>query len=116
MKSLASRDDDADGAGHAIKTGGDVLQKISVLWVENKRDSVIQSRPIHFMAFAVSGPICKSGLEPASDERVTVFVEEVTCNYCLSVISRLLANRRNRDTRDNSLQKIMKKQNAKGDL
>ena len=64
---------------------------------------MVQSRPIHFLAFGVSESICKTGLEPASDERVTVFVEDVTCGYCLGVISRLLANRRNRDARDKSL-------------
>ena len=66
---------------------------------------MIESRPIHFRTFAVSErqPICKSGLEPPTGERVTVLVENVTCSYCLSVISRLLANRRNRDARDKLL-------------
>ena len=58
---------------------------------------MIESRPIHFMAFAnlERQPICKSADEPPTDERVTVLVEDVTCSHCLSVISRLLANRRN---------------------
>ena len=64
-------------------------------------------RPTHFLAFALSErrPICQSGLEPPTDERVTILVEEVTCSHCLRAISRLLANRRNRDVRDKSLHK-----------
>jgi hypothetical protein len=59
------------------------------------------------MAFAnlERQPICKSADEPPTDERVTVLVEDVTCSHCLSAISRLLANRRNRDARDKSLHK-----------
>jgi hypothetical protein len=41
------------------------------------------------------GHVAQSDLP--TDERVTVFAEDVTCSYCLSVISRLLANRRNRE-------------------
>ena len=62
--------------------------------------------PVHFMAFGSERqPICQSELEPPTDGRVTVLVEDVTCSRCLSVISHLLANRRNKNMRVTSLDK-----------
>ena len=82
------------------------------LWSEsNKKATMAEIRPTHFLAFAISErrPICQSELEPATDERLTVLVEDVTCSHCLRAISRLLANQRNRDVRDKSLHKNNKK-------
>jgi hypothetical protein len=67
---------------------------------------VIEILPVHFMAFGLERrPICQSEFEPPTNGRVTILVEEVTCSRCLSVISRLLANRRNKNMRDTSLDK-----------
>jgi hypothetical protein len=64
-------------------------------------NNVIEILPIHFMAFGLERrPICGSELRSPTDERVTLLVEKVTCCHCLSVISHLLANRRNQNMRD----------------
>jgi len=87
------------------------------LWSEsNKKATMAEIRPTHFLAFAISErrPICQSELEPATDERLTVLVEDVTCSHCLRAISRLLANQRNRDVRDKSLHKNNKKGKVRG--
>ena len=89
------------------------------LWSEsNKKATMAEIRPTHFLAFAISErrPICQSELEPPTDERVTVLVEDVTCSHCLRAISRLLANRRNREARDKSVHKNhIKKQGRRND-
>jgi len=67
---------------------------------------VVEILPVHFMAFGLERrPICQSEFEPPTDGRVTVLVEDVTCSHCLGVISRLLANRRNKNMRVMSLDK-----------
>jgi len=67
---------------------------------------VVEILPVHFMAFGLERrPICQSEFEPPTDGRVTVLVEDVTCSRCLGVISRLLANRRNKNMRVMSLDK-----------
>ena len=71
---------------------------------------MIEILPVHFMALGLERrPICQSEFEPPTNERVTILVEEVTCSRCLSVISHLLANRRNRNMREN----ISDKNNSK---
>jgi hypothetical protein len=71
---------------------------------------VIVILPVHFMAFGLERrPICQSEFKPPTNGRVTILVEEVTCSCCLSVISYLLANRRNRNMREN----ITDKNNSK---
>jgi hypothetical protein len=67
---------------------------------------VVEILPVHFMAFGLERrPICQSEFEPPTDGRVTVLVKDVTCSRCLGVISRLLANRRNKNMRVTSLDK-----------
>lgn len=71
---------------------------------ETYGENVVEILPLHFMAFGLEcRPICQSELEPPTDGRVTILVEDVTCNRCLSVISHLLANRRNKNMRDTAL-------------
>ena len=61
---------------------------------------MVEILPVHFMAFGLERrSICQSEFEPPTDGRVTVLVEDVTCSCCLKVISRLLANRRNKNMR-----------------
>jgi hypothetical protein len=67
---------------------------------------VIEILPVHFRAFGLERrSICQSESEPPTEGRVTVLVEDVTCSCCLGVISRLLANRRNKNMRVMSLDK-----------
>ena len=67
---------------------------------------MVEILPVHFMAFGLERrPICQSEFEPPTDGRVTLLVADVTCSRCLGVISRLLANRRNKNMRVMSLDK-----------
>jgi hypothetical protein len=69
-------------------------------------ENVVEIHPVHFFAFGLERrPICQSEFELPTDGRVTILVEKVTCSRCLSVISRLLANRRNKNVHDKSLDK-----------
>jgi hypothetical protein len=70
------------------------------------RENGVEIDPVHFFAFGLERrPICQSEFEPPTGGRVTVLVEDVTCSRCLSVISHLLANRRNKNMRATSLEK-----------
>ena len=63
---------------------------------------MIEILPVHYMAFGLERrPICQSEFELPTKGRVTILVEEVTCSRCLSVISHLLANRRNKKACEN---------------
>jgi hypothetical protein len=63
---------------------------------------VIEIPTVHFLAFGLKRrPICQSEFGPSTEGRVTILVEEVTCSRCLSIISHLLANRRNKNMREN---------------
>jgi hypothetical protein len=74
------------------------------------REDVVETHPVHFFAFGLERrPICRSEFEPPTDGRVTILVEHVTCSRCLSVISHLLANRRNKNMHEN----ITDKNNSK---
>jgi hypothetical protein len=67
---------------------------------------VVEIHPVHFFAFGLERrPICQSEFRPTMDGRVTILVEDVTCSRCLSVISHLLANRRNKNMCQTSLDK-----------
>jgi hypothetical protein len=71
---------------------------------------VTEILPVHFMAFGLERrPICQSEFGPPMNERVTILVEEITCSRCLTSISHLLANRRNKNMREN----ITDKNNSK---
>jgi hypothetical protein len=66
------------------------------------RENMVEINPVHFFAFGLERrPICQSEFKTTTDRGVTILVEDVTCSRCLSVISRLLANRRNKNMHEN---------------
>jgi hypothetical protein len=74
------------------------------------RENMVEINPVHFFAFGLERrPICQSEFKATTDGGVTILVEDVTCSRCLSVISHLLANRRNKNMHEN----ITDKNNSK---